>query len=270
MSRQAFTPGQSEVPGSPLSYARLVTTGSTNIWEVFQRIEGVQNYEGALATLSFHARVSSGTMTIMPFIVQSFGGGGSANVVTNGAPVVLTTTWQRFWNRFTVPSISGKVIGTNSYLAVGLFSQTMTARTLDFANVEIVNGDEALSVSPGNAERRHPAYEMFLCQRYCEKSYNHADAPGTVTTIGAERFMDPTAGSCTSIKFSVAKRATPTMLCYSPATGTIGKYRDVTSAADFDAGILNAGERGAIITALAVHGAVSEYMEFHWLALSEL
>jgi hypothetical protein len=66
VSRQAFTPGQTDVPGEPEYYFRFDKTthvaGYSTIFK--QNIEDVRTFAGQTATISFWAKVSTGTKNV--------------------------------------------------------------------------------------------------------------------------------------------------------------------------------------------------------------
>lgn len=118
----AFTPGQTALPNEPKYYLASNFSGDTvspasgDYVFVSQAIEGVRTLAGKTVMLSFWA-AGSGNLKIPVSMVQSFGTGGSpssgvfipAQTVTLNAP----NTWQKFSLTCTIPSISGKTIGTN-------------------------------------------------------------------------------------------------------------------------------------------------------------
>ena len=119
-SVQQFTLGTAPVSGyEAKQYARMVTTGqtlSTARSVLLQRIESVRTFAGQSITVSFWAKAASGTPYIACAVTQSFGTGGSpsSNVTTATTKQTLSTSWARYSFNFTVPSISGKTIGTNN------------------------------------------------------------------------------------------------------------------------------------------------------------
>lgn len=90
-----------------------VSTAGYSYYE--QPIEDVRTLAGQTATLSFYAK-GSVAGTIGTTFIQNFGTGGSANLFTLGANFNITTTWQRYSVTVSIPSVSGKTIGANSYL----------------------------------------------------------------------------------------------------------------------------------------------------------
>lgn len=196
----AHTVGQANVPGEPTYFIRLVSTGSTGgTVQLLQKAEDVRTLAGKTVTLAFYGRISSGTLAFTPFITQNFGGGGSADVVTNGTAGTLTTTFQKFTSVITLPSISGKTIGTDSFLKVVPHSVTAGARTVEFSRISLLEGDASAEADPFFP--RHIRQEIANCQRYYEISSSlrfHGQATSGVV-FGATAF------------FKVTKRATPTI-----------------------------------------------------------
>ena len=119
VTQQSFTPGNAISGFEPTFYARLAWSGtpSGTFWFT-QRVEDVRTFAGQQVVLSFWAKASSSTSVFAPTIEQNFGTGGSSVVTTVASTITLTTSWQRFSIPFSVPSITGKTIGTNSYLDV--------------------------------------------------------------------------------------------------------------------------------------------------------
>jgi len=86
---------------------------------ICQRIEAVWRLSGKTVTVSFYANSSVANMKVGVSVDQNFGTGGSPStgVLGNGQSVTLSTTvaqFRRYSLTFNVPSIVGKVQGTNS------------------------------------------------------------------------------------------------------------------------------------------------------------
>jgi len=164
VTRQSFTPGQTDVPGEPQYYMRISQTTPTASGHVVlgQRIEDVRSLAGQTVTLSFYARVGSGNKVIGTRVQQNFGSGGSPNEDGPGKAHTITTSWQRFTHTFAVPSISGKTIGSNNYLFIRFLEESnYSTFNIDFANIQLHVGDVELPFQP-----RHIAEEWELCRRY--------------------------------------------------------------------------------------------------------
>ena len=148
ISQQTFTPGAAPVAGYEGTFfyrqAQSVAGSGGTYNQVQQRIENVQTFAGQTVTLSFWARVASGTLSISNYFEQNFGSGGSSSVFTNASTAnTITTSWQRFTQTISYPSISGKTIGTSSYFTVGFGIPTNTTFTLDIWGVQLEAGSVA-------------------------------------------------------------------------------------------------------------------------------
>lgn len=216
-SRQAFTPGQTDVPGNPRFFSRTVVTSvanAANFVNKAQLIEGVNTLAGKRATLTFYAKADA-TKNIAIDFAQLFGTGGSPSSAVLGIgarKVALTTAWQKFSLLFDVPSIAGKTLGVNGDDALALTfwfeaganfnsrtdSLGQQSGTFDLAHVSLVEGDATAEDDPFAA--RHPQQELALCQRYYVLGRG---TPG-LNTNGA------TANVSSSVIFPVPMRTTPT------------------------------------------------------------
>lgn len=181
VSQQTFTPGSAPVAGyEGQYYLRLANTSFTtgNTYYLAQKVEDVRTFAGQTVTLSYWARVSSGTLTpSRVFLDQQFGSGGSAEVdnIGNAAPT-YTTTWQRFTQTISVPSVAGKTIGAGSFLYV-LWQIVPNANvTLDIWGVQLESGSTATDFRR-NANSIQG--ELAACQRYyCKRKVSASGASG--------------------------------------------------------------------------------------------
>lgn len=178
-SQQAFTLGQTAVPGEPRFFSRTVVAsvaGAGNYALKLQRIEGVRTLAGRNARVSFWAKADAARPIAVDFM-QIFGSGGSAAVNGIGAQKFnLTTSWQKFAATVAIPSISGKTIGAalgNDCLEIAFWfdaGSTLNARTaslgqqsgaFDLALVQVEEGSVDTAF-----EARPPGVELALCERY--------------------------------------------------------------------------------------------------------
>ena len=118
VSREFFTLGQADVPGEPVNYARFTVNsvaGANNIAQYQHRILDVRNYAGGKCFVAFDAKADVAGKTIGVELVQNFGIGGSASVLTPVQIKPLSNTWTGDWYvfEFDMPSIAGKTIGTD-------------------------------------------------------------------------------------------------------------------------------------------------------------
>src|SRR4051812_1679348 len=97
-----------------LKSSTTAAAGTSDFAQVFHRIEDVRTLAGRQVTLSFVAYAVTGTPKLGLELAQSFGTGGapSAAVFTAMGAVTLSTTPTRYSVTVTLPSITGKVLGT--------------------------------------------------------------------------------------------------------------------------------------------------------------
>ena len=208
LSRQSFALGQADVPGEPTYFMRFdqsVAGSGGTFTELDQRIESVRTFAGQQVTISFWAKAAASTTMPGVALQQLFGSGGlpsSLTQTTAGSSLALTTTWQKFSYQVTLPSISGKTLGTdNNDALIAVFFMPLNATfTIDIAQVQVEPGAVATTF-----ERRPIGMELSLCQRYYFAG---------ATNSGTRRYW---AGSAVTayfvhqFNFPVTMRDTPTI-----------------------------------------------------------
>ncbi len=124
-------------------------------------------------------------------------------------------------------------------------------------------------------ERRPLSTELALCQRYFEKSYDQATAPGAVSSFGGNAVFTVgvpsaiyTAG--VTVGFKITKRADPTITLYSITTGASGKVRDTQNSADVTGTAVNVGDAGFVWYAASSVASAGYNFQGHWTASAEL
>jgi len=213
-SSQVFAVGNAIAGYEPTNYARLVTASQTlsSAYSIFeQKIEDVRTFAGQTVTISFWAKAATGTPKVSIENTQYFGTGGSpsANVLTYGGQVTLSTSWARYSVTYTIPSLSGKTIGTTantSFTTASLWTSggsDYNARTgsigiqnntIEFWGVQLEKGTVATPL-----ELLPIGTELALCQRYYFRAgtndynvyaglSNSAFAQSTTTIIGMVAF----------------------------------------------------------------------------------
>ena len=113
-ARQAFTAGQTDVPGNPKYFGRLsrTTTGTTPT-SVKQRLADVSRLAGSNANFQLYAKASA-AVTATLGLTQNFGTGGSPSAaVVLSANEAITTSWAPVSNVFTLGGMAGKMLGSN-------------------------------------------------------------------------------------------------------------------------------------------------------------
>jgi hypothetical protein len=201
VTRQSFTVGQTDVPGEPTYYFRFTAGSTSSNKVVHHKIEDVRTGAGQTVTLSFWGKASTAYSSTIE-LGQNFGSGGSSQVVPAAQSYSLTTSWQKFTFNIVLPSISGKTIGTSSYLYIAFI------RSLPASNVDIDIAQMKLEVGSVATPFEHRSYgeELALCQRYFRKVVDGAD---TATFMN---FHAWSANECIgALNLGGPMRATPTM-----------------------------------------------------------
>ncbi|HEY2419646.1 MAG TPA: carbohydrate binding domain-containing protein, partial [Steroidobacteraceae bacterium] len=91
------------------------TAGASDQVIIRQTMEDVRRTSGKTVTISFYAKASAGTPKLGLALSQNFGTGGSPSPVLagiGGQSVTLSTAWARYSVTITVPSASGKILGS--------------------------------------------------------------------------------------------------------------------------------------------------------------
>lgn len=196
VSQQAFTIGQTDVPGEPTYFLRWnQTVAAGGGVYLTQPVEDVRTLAGKTCTLSFYAKASSAS-TLATQFVQDFGSGGSAAVLATGQNNNLTTSWQKFTYTAMIPSISGKTLGTGHFFDVRFINNSAATFLIDIANVQLEEG-----VSATSFEQRPYGLELSLCQRYYEVFVVSAAVPSGAVV----------ASVVASATYAAIKRASPTI-----------------------------------------------------------
>jgi hypothetical protein len=169
LTRETFTPGAAPVAGYESTYfAQLAcsSVGTTAYYELNQNIEDVRTFAGQTVTISFYAKLSAGSVSA-PYVRlnQNFGSGGSATVTGSNQLFTPTGSWARYSATVTLPSISGKTIGTSSYLQLQFILPTGAATsTMQIWGVQAEYGAKMTPFQ--TASGGSPQAELALCQRY--------------------------------------------------------------------------------------------------------
>jgi len=171
ITRETFTPGSAPVAGYEgqyfLRYNQSVAGSGAGYNTIGQRIEDVRVLAGQIVTLSFWAKAASNVTLPFVNVVQRFGGGGSSeNLPLSATNANLTTSWQRFSYTFSMPSISGKTIGTNSYTLVEFYTPLNAISTIDLWGVQLEAGSTATQFQTATGTIQG---ELAACQRYYQR-----------------------------------------------------------------------------------------------------
>jgi len=166
VSQQTFTPGSAPVAGYESAYFfRLATTvaGSGQTYaDITQRIEDVRTFAGQTVTVSFWAKADS-AISVYAGFGQNFGSGGSSTVYPSGTTFTLSTSWTRYTTQIAVPSVTGKTIGTGSFIELDFAYPKNATFTLDLWGVQVEAGSVATPFTTASGTFQG---ELALCQRY--------------------------------------------------------------------------------------------------------
>ena len=234
ISRQTFTPGTAPVAGYEGSYflrndVSVSPTGATAS-NILHRIEDVRTFAGQTITVSFWGKAATAATYQCVALTQNFGSGGSTSVATDpGVNISVTTSWQRFTQTITVPSIAGKTIGTNSYLQIIIRCPLNSVFTFDIWGVQAEYGSKATPFQ--TASGGSPQAELAMCQRY----YQRYPATSSLYTIFGNTGIG---NSLTTVLFNwllpVSMRIAPSTLDYSNLAVTDTQVNTAVSALNFD------------------------------------
>ena len=232
-TQQSFTPGNTIAGYEPSFYLQSAVTsvGTSTTYFLSQRIEDVRTFAGQTVTLSFWAKADSVRSNVIYFR-QVFGTGGSADNYTTFPAVTYSTSWQRYSFTLAIPSVSGKTIGTGSYLEPNIRSTVTSGMNIQIWGVQVEAGSVATPFTTASGTFQG---ELALCQRYYENNYPAGYAPGsdvhsvidTGQTLWCAVATGGTAGSNRARGFAwpykVTKRATPTSRSWD-LLGNLTKY----------------------------------------------
>jgi hypothetical protein len=168
VSQQTFTQGTAPVAGYEGSYFKraALSSGST-YYATQQKIEDVRTFAGQTVTFSFWAKATS-SIGFTVYWRQNFGSGGSALADTTTGITVSSSSWTRYSATISVPSISGKTIGTGSMVQFLLAqsSGTVASNTVDFWGFQVEAGSVATAFQTATGTIQG---ELDACQRYYQR-----------------------------------------------------------------------------------------------------
>jgi hypothetical protein len=232
VSAQTFTPGTAPISGyEATNYLRMVTSlvGAGTSTQIYLRhkIEDVRTFAGQTATISFWAKANSGTPNIGVRYGQNFGSGGSSSVFgIAGSITPISTSWARYSFTVAIPSISGKTIGSSSFLELRFYISAGASvadvgaignqdNTFEFWGIQAEAGSVATAFQTATGTLQG---ELAACQRYYFRNANGASTG--VFASGGVAFS--TTAGIVPVVMPVPMRITPTTL---DTTGTAANYR---------------------------------------------
>lgn len=287
-TQQAFTIGQTEVPGEPKFFCRsvIVPSGTSNSYCILrQRIEDVRTLAGKTATLSFWAKADAIMDIAVEFEQHSPSTSDHLDAI-GVARITLSTSWNRYTVICDIPSIAGFDPGDVSYISANFWlsgDSTYDSRTdslgeqsgtFDIAQVKLEEGQYA---TPFVA--RHLCFEEILCKRYYEKSFGPDITPQNYTaanniydnvnssSLGKSVAISGIGAACGQVAFSVSKRVRPTIAFYGNSSGQwINETQTGISLAVYS----TIGNGLSAFTPVNTVGTTWNYLRGHWTADAEL
>lgn len=230
---QTFTPGTAPVAGYESKNFVQIAVASQTLSSALtiygQRIEDVRTLANQTVSVSFWAKANTGTPKIAVEFEQNFGTGGSPSsaVTTYITNNTISTSWTRYTFTGTVPSISGKTIGTNndSFLALNIWvsgGSDFNARTgsigiqnntFQIWGVQVESGSTVTAFQTASGTI---AGEIALAQRYYVR-FGGSEVYEVVSELGIA-----TSTTQAYVEVSLPKmRARPTSVDYSTLEGVI-------------------------------------------------
>lgn len=264
-----------------LRFQRTASNTNTSALYLSQPVETVNSVPLAnkQVSFSFYARAganfSAASSALNVRIVTGTGTDGNYLVATLtgqafqlDTTATLTTSWQRFTYSVLIPS------GVNQVQPVFFYTPVGTAGAADYYEITGVQLEQNYQPTP--FEQRPIGVELALCQRYYEKSYENATAPGTATYTSLVT-MTGSAGSATTGEiignyyWAAVKRVAPTVSWYDHSGNSNRVTRLQYGVANHANNVASAGtvtERMAVVSSTS--GNTGQSLQFHFVADVEL
>jgi hypothetical protein len=224
ISNEAFTPGTAPVAGyEGKSYLRMASTGQSAVTartSVFQYMEDCRTFAGQTVTVSFWAKASTGTPNVSIEFFRNYGTGGSpsASESVGASKLAITSSWVRYTTTLSIPSLTGKTLGTtdSGHLDLGLWTSAGTnfnARTSSLGIQSVTIDWWGLQVEAGSVATPFQTMtgsiqgELAACQRYYYRQNWQALSNFAVFGTG---FANTTGNCYIETQFPVNMRVKPT------------------------------------------------------------
>lgn len=193
LSRQDFTPGQTNVPYEPEHFMRWAVTAASgqSFMYLAWKIPNVHLFSGRKCSFQAFMKTTTAARSVPMRVEQNFGTGGSPSsaVGFNPGAVTIGTSWAHHVWEITMPSISGKTLGTagDDYIFLGLSLPIDTVETWEIALPQFVGGWFA------NAFEFPPfAEEELECRRFVRR-VGYGLTGGWISTTAAKLGIDMSA-----------------------------------------------------------------------------
>ena len=181
VDQKAFAPGQTLVPENPKFYQEGVFITDSSVTEEnyhFIRIKDVEKYSGKTVAIRLHGAVDSAKDVAIE-VTQNFGSGGSGSVQVGVETVSLVTSFAKNIFFISIPSITGKTVGTLSYTEFKIWmsaGSNFDANTNSLGNQSGTLNLSEIKIYPSSVElpvrRPTPDETLLECLPYgCELVY---------------------------------------------------------------------------------------------------
>lgn len=255
ISREANTAGDGfDHPYHMRIYVPNVQTLSSDGILITQKIEDVRTLAGKTVTVSFDAKAAV-SKDISLSLKQDFGSGGSAAVATVcSTNPTITTSWARHEVTMTLPSISGKTLGTNHCLTLSIWgaagsdfnaqTNSLGLQTIDLRITDI-QVEEAGAAT--DFELRPLAVEEDMCRYY----YHRMDSQAAYTLFGSGVAIGASDARAYVPFNRIMRTDTPTLTSSTAWTMRIGATTHGVTAFTLS----TANKNGCLFTCTDTHGA---------------
>lgn len=249
VTQEAFAVDQTGVPMNPVNYIRIIRTvaaGAAND-VLSHRIEFPARLTGKTVTVSFWARVSSGTKALVFDIASS---GTTTSVDTSDNSFTASTTWTLFSAQITIPALVG--VTANAYLALRIReAASFGTFTLDVADVQLEEGLEATRF-----ERLNYEDQLAWARRYL---YGFISG-GTQSPIPGNGSGFSTTIASIHVPFTTRMRVKPTGIAISSA-GHFSAFDTVTATAATGVSF-NYGDTDSAVINLTVASGLTQFRPY--------
>ena len=145
------------------------------------RVENVRTLANKEVTLTYWLRSNTSNVYLDTRYRQSFGAGSTSSDVRSSVirEQLLSTSWVKYTDTFTVSSVTGKDVKDLSYFEIEFSLENGMTYEIDFANIQLEVGSTATTFQE---ESDHET--LLKCLRYYEKTYSLNYFSGDLNTEG--------------------------------------------------------------------------------------
>lgn len=249
---------------------QLITTTGSGVVTFAQRLESIETvslnsktvtvsvktYQDSGSALSVRIELYKATATDNFAGVTQVGSTYDSTAIASGSATSVST-------QFTLGSSDGNtgLMVFVQFRGVG----AVTSKNFAISEFQLEVGSVATPF-----EHRPYGTELALCQRYFEKSYNQANAPGVVLYADSMYFIPSSAKLCQPVQMKIVKRTTPSVTFYSPNTGATGKAANITGSSDVTVTTASVAGDGSFLIYMSSGAVAGNEYAAHWTASAEL